>query len=510
MVGCERDGVGPLPTRNPGRHLRENGLQMSMTSGFGPAAPFRLEGQWWVPDRLPHRYVGGVLEYDLNDGLELRLFDALDPPEAIGGRVLGDNTPNPAVIHGRTFGGPSEVTLLGSLGGSPELPSTPSTYQNQSFRLRWALMGAHLTGPDPSFSKCWMSISGAEKWAGESGLARLQFGGRPVVSANFDWRRPDPIEVSLEEDDLFVALSWEPGARGDGHSFGELRPFPLFELASTTDHNLESWLGPGGGRQLRDLSSLLLQAPMQLLSFEVEQPRSGDSETRGPIEVVYNAHSPVHGSAVALPLVDGRRHDLADVIRRWFTLHRDPGFRVAMSRFFASGYRESFLEHKVSDVAAILEAMPLQEDSIPRVVADEVVESLLEHFQSVANSCSLPEQSRDIVGKRLASVGEPTYKQRVEGLVAEVHESLSALIRTPVRYASRLKEVRNPLAHGEELPIDSEEAFWLARAGHYVVTAVLLRRLGMDHGEIAEALRRVAAFRYACQVCSTYKWGVEP
>ena len=156
----------------------------------------------------------------------------------------------------------------------------------------------------------------------------------------------------------------------------------------------------------------------------------------------------------------------------------------------------------------MLEALASASQEQVAIVPEAVTKDLVSAFDEIAQVAGLDKQAKDVVRTRLRSVGTPSLKQRIESLLEPVIPSLAGLMSGPHRFARKIADVRNALAHGGGLRVDAEEAFWLTRAGHFVVVALLINKLGFGPDRVAEALSRVPAYSRTCEACQAYGWGI--
>lgn len=164
--------------------------------------PQEWTGHWWLPD-APEDRVPGVLHYDPEDGIELRLIGGWEyhvtSPGATGGIVIHQESRAWPVVLGEGDG--QYITVLGAgllkaqtfgLGKKSGRPQKLSLYAST------ILVGCHLTEPDdPEFISAEVTVENLTTWSRRSGLELTEWNKPNLTLGEIRLDRQFPVTADI-------------------------------------------------------------------------------------------------------------------------------------------------------------------------------------------------------------------------------------------------------------------------------------------------------------------------
>lgn len=480
---------------------------MARIHNFELTHSYDLRGQWWLPHLGNTSGVGGVLEYRPGSGVTLRLLDAIETPDMIGGgwSYPGGGVHEPT-IHGATFDGPLEITLIDCESPGSPLPRGAATLQNQTFRCRYALFGVH---EDDSFAteRCLMKVSGMEAWAGASGIGEPP---RDHTGAAFQisWERPDVIAGST--DDATYELGWHHYG-SHGWRSASISAQPSLDIASTEALPPKDWIRNWASPTC-DLSTLLMNEPMAVTSMTmIANDDAEDPRERKYVDVLYRARSTDVPDRDQLPLlgIDHGISDLGSVMDTWYQMGRNT-LRPVVAVSLRSQYQPGNLESDILFQASSLEAYHRTQRPSDGRLPSEIESMIVSRAETFLDGLVLDEPTSQSLEGRLTHLVDPTFKARVRRLVIDTARALPDLVHRPGKFAKALADVRNDVAHGEAISRSYDEAYVLSLTAAWIIRALVFQQLGILDEIIAAAVTRTYRYNWLVRQTSEFKWGTSP
>jgi hypothetical protein len=182
--------------------------------------------------------------------------------------------------------------------------------------------------------------------------------------------------------------------------------------------------------------------------------------------------------------------DVADrfdeVVPAWFSLYQ--AAQYSMYDLFLKYVQPPFyLEDSFSRIVRGLETWHRLIEG-GQIMDEEEFDALLKRLREAAGSGT----HRQFVQMRLKYGNELTLKQRLDALIDQGGEPMSAVVESLDRFTRRVTDVRNSMTHfgevGESLTF---EQLWAAQTIlELVIRSVMLRKLGYDGELISTAIKR--------------------
>lgn len=438
-----------------------------------------ISGHWWLPSI--DRRVAGRLTFPPDDAVTLALLGVLDAgeektyPVAFG--LADDGTPITLV----------QLTWIGAQNTSSMHLEEP--YRRETLMVGAVFVGAHLASEeDRQFDEGFLDLSDLLTWAGSSGLTdRLESMPRSVA---VELTLPEPREAKLNFGTVSLSHAW--GLTGDGLKARGIEKDVSFWVRTEVRHDLDWWLASVVG-PLRHFMTFAADRPNELRDFTVRTYRF--NSTGDDIAIRY-ARPPVLDSPSRWWefLFDTRSAGVAfeEVLPRWFDLVGEIGPVVDV--LLAQRYRPKvFAETRFLDAAIAAETY--HRARMPNELLPEA-----EHRARLAEIFgAIPERHRPWLKERLAYSNEPTFRLRLEQLVAGSPARSLGVFGKPAEFAGQVVKIRNTLVHDPrrraEAGITGRELHVLAERLTLLVSAHLLHDLGLDEAALLDCLRRTRRFR---------------
>ena len=470
-------------------------------------------GHWWLPS-APDERIAGVLSFDPDEGLTLRLIGGWtleDDTPTESGVVRDDRMPELPLIHGMSAG--QLITLVDVFITKIERfrvgfrgPADATTAHAMT-----AIVGCHLDDPDSTvFEGAIATIENLSSWSRLSGL-------RSEIGREDDGTRVNRISLTpiqplvAEYGDLVAKLfdvQWSP--RNEFTRWGtraSLRETVSIQVTSDQPRNLAGWTeelrSAGDLISLCGLSACGLMSIGLLLPATPERYREDDprAHLRNEVYVVQKRIIRPDPSASAL---EGRHFvvtlddfHFGTLMQRWFevreTFSAARGMVLGL-KYVPGGYVETQLIAAVAAAESMHRALdspgPMDTAEFKRLRADLLAMAPIEH--------------RDWVASRLPR-NEPSLKDRLVDLARRPGDFMSALVPDAERWAVATKNARNDLAHeGRTRHNDIATMAAVAEVTAAVVALNLLHELGAPAEALEEALGRQRDLRVAADLARAY------
>lgn len=433
--GQRRQLTGGPASNKYGRCLRG-----SVYDDPGCYDPFRLVGNWWMPD-APEERIAGSLDWSPR-GATLALAGSLGVSR---GRPM-----HYPVIHG-TVGLGQSVTLCGC---RPTELTQRGGLAEERIGAQWALVGAHFGGgADARFKSVTAGLTLLDRWVGISGFDLGGDGGGAGVAHSVRYKKPADI-AHAAEDGTEVEIMF-------GH-FADIARAPVTRVCIT--QSCEVAIRPRGGMNLREAAGRVrgLQRLVSIAMLEPSYP------IRMRVEGEDGATASAYGAEISAHEMRVRgRPDEADFL----------GVPLPYERL-AEGFGEFY--RKWSDAQRELDSVcGLYFDTVflPDMALEEQVNSLVRAAESFhrrdgsGGKCSLPKRLASLLGR---------FPAAAKG-------------RDPGDLASSAAGVRDYLSHYWDGPPPKDTSIGGLLALHArmsaLVEACLLSRAGLGDAEIAEFVR---------------------
>ena len=463
--------------------------------------PSETAGRFWLPG--DERQVDGRLDWapkrlvlDLDDWLTppLRSITSGEIPEGLNvgpdAFVSADDSvePNKVTVHGRLHEhGSLEVTLVDTMIAHRNL-TIPGFHNTERRTATYALVGGLVDGADAHFLAARLRFRHLDAWArllaGSLGAEQPiecidleQPGGRLTlrpVSAHMPVSGSHPISVAAE-------LLWS--ANDDqGLTFQEL----WTQLVNP----------------LRTLLTLAVDASSPPTELHLQSTLDGDW-----LKVVdpdlANVAEPLPGS----PLLTRNDLDLGQVAR-WLAQFRT--WSPVPSLVAAAVDKENArpIELQVLDLAAAAEGLHRRLFDDQRTLSKQRARDIRDR---VVSALADDAEAQTAVGQSLMSLGEPTFRTRLERLVERSGEAIPDVTGMAPNWIRRVKQARNGFAHlllnEKGLTTEPLENYVLKLSLRWVLGSVLLLESGLS----ADVLRaRVAEHQpYQFLLEQAHRWLAE-
>lgn len=414
-----------------------------------------IRGYWWV-DENPDRKVAGSLEYDPDEGIDLKLLSPLDQDlETLEADTLVDYDR----IYGITEEG-NEMTLMDCKRGSTQINLGGSGIQTSEYMVPAYIDGyAFVDGEDIEFSRVSVEYPLLDQWANQSG-ASIEFNmgeesNNALVTASegdtidITYEFQDSMQANVEDYTISLTLSTNTDMnRVGGVSIDETTKFEIEKQDGSI--SLEEMYDVNS--KLQDFITLAVRKPTFPSSLEAKIP------TDGPINdtanIVFNQLSNLNPpeqlhsrkTNFLLPNIEDRFEETLSI---WFELYTE--IKPTYDLFFGTKYNDTMFErnrflgftqaletyHRRSDYTGTY----LEEDEFNDYKEELIGTIHKEHDQSFQDH---------MVDGVFEHANEYSLRKRLNGLV-DAHETV--LSELPWDVSSEINPIvntRNYLTHYDD------------------------------------------------------------
>lgn len=459
-------------------------------------------GHWWFPAE-PEDRVPGVLTYDPDDGLMLRLiggwkYQRLMQPGG-GSTVVGSDSDGLwPIIHG--MGSGKQVTLIDCLPiGRQTIITTVAGFSGrpdtQTVRANSALIGCHVeTVEDAVFVTGIVTVENLTAWSQRSGI-ELRWpldadGSRLIAGGDVHLDRIDPLVADLGSlvAKLHTVSTLPYSEESRAGRVGRITERASVEFTSHEPRSMRDMLDALSG--VSDLVSLSTLSACADITVTVFLPPEGEAAAKGRL----GREVAVYENRIVTPKPDAKAADYRDFIMtlddiefselmpRWHDVRER--FSAARAMILGLSYvTGGYLETRVVTAVAAAEAMHRAlGPAAPLPQSD---------FRSVRRSMldAVPVELREWVGERLPR-NEQTLRERLLDLAARPGTFMEELVASAESWARAAKNARNNLAHlGTSDKHSTDELEAVVEVTAAVVALNLLAELGVPEERMRRAIR---------------------
>lgn len=479
--------------------------------------PREWAGEWWLP-ASPEDKVPGILKYDPDEGLLLRLIGGWEyrvTKEVSPGRttILHETQKWPVVL-GQADG--KYMTLI-DLGVSEVRSFSMSALFGVPDKLvlqaATALEGCHLVDPSqPEFIRGEVTVENLTAWSRRSGVGikSNHFVEIGESLGNITATRLPTIECSLGNGITvqLATVEWFPYREEyRAETKAHIREHASVRFLAETPLSLSDLTGYMSS--IGDLISMSALMACGIISMTVYLPPTPDNfpakhpKRDKPHEVnIYQQR--ITKPAPERPARELRNMVLAledlpfeDLIPRWF--EQASRFNAARSmilglRYVTGGYLESAVVTAVAAAESFHRSLELKPP-----LSEEAFKSL----RRTALGSADPEHKQWLSDRLMKN--EPTLTQRLLHLVERPGGFMSELVPDPKTWAKRAGGARNSIAHvGATERYDLDEMNAIVEVTSSVVVVNLLYDLGMPQHRLEEGIKEHPALSYAARLAKKY------
>ncbi len=467
----------------PDGALRVAGVHIRNSSNEAEAQRV-FKGQWWLPS-APTRRVGGTLEYLAGEGVTLELH---------GNLVERGSRRDTEIIFGIADG--KAITFADAHHSSHSGRQT-SDGHHEILREVWrgyhVLVGMHTgVGEAVLFDSFDLQTSLLPRWVNSPRATTSSTeGGNVVVEVQV----PDALMADV--DGLGTLELWWAQSENyrDSDTSVDISITPMLRLhapEALTFH--QAWLDFVTPSLF--FVSLVSGSADRILALHVSTTEDEEHPFGQRAEVLvptWTSELPksrsVHFWEQLLPFPTVEKQ-FGDLLPRWFDLYRTT--RDSMLDFFSTEFTP-FMYAEESFVRVVRSMESWHRSRIGGTyMSKERFETLLQKVQD-----GLDGPARAFIKMRLAHGNERTLKQRLDELTSLAGEPVAPLIASYTKFARRVVDTRNSLAHEGALgtAFSDTELFYAQRSLEQVFRSVLLRELGLSTEQVAEAVSRSSSWR---------------
>jgi hypothetical protein len=433
-------------------------------------------GKFWSTE-APDRSVAGRLVID-QDGASVHLLDelvAFDAPEAV--TVHGITSEQGRVslvqcipIHHRTIGGGAHV--------------------EQTLSVRYAVLGAHISGPEQKYTAVAIRADGLDAWANLEWLSYIPGDDDPGELLRIQRKESSPL-TRVGEFSISIG--------GVIHNRRNLSSYAIEHEAwisidqfvpRTFDEVDRDFIAPVTG-----VISLLTGTACPLLNMEL-LPDGADSQH--PLSRVV-AKDEVPRSRTVRPhdvLVPHGATSLM-VLANFLSRNRLLGSLTPVIADAQGEPARSSIQTQLLQLTTVAEG--LHRRLFPeefRLVSADVLDIKAKISTALAEN---PQRHLDILNGFLAHVGEPNYKNRLRRLVNEVSVIMPGVAGQVPRWINKVDHARNTFAHSLGTHLDAplaREYYVICRSLVWIMSGVLLKDSGVRENLLRDRIAQSRPYQH--------------
>jgi hypothetical protein len=429
-------------------------------------------GFWWKPD-IPSERAPGTFEIAHDRSMSLTTFES--------GRAWTHLSP---IIVGQTLGGQG-ITLTDCYaehsvsGGAPDLAFVKyqpgRAFIGSEFGTREAII----------FRKAHLAFLGLREWVDMPAIT--QAGLFSGTRRNVEFAQPEriPARIGGHAIDLVRWVGYR-----SGRFRVELSEEAFVEIEVSAPLHVDDWFREYI-RPIQSLFTLAFGRPCvrERTTFYLPGALNGEMPDQA-VEMVARGDSPVNGEA-RVPSPHEMIFKYEDVagewpsfVARWFSLWEEAG--PALSLFFSIEENPSlYVEQVFLSTAGALEAFHRSTLALES-------EHGAEHKQRLEEILScVPTVHVSWLGNQLRYSHEPSFRSRLEELVAEADEVVEPFVKEGRRFVHDVVEARNALVHrsSSSLQVPPLRLWQFAYVMSLVMRTVLLRRMLQEPAKAVALVR---------------------
>jgi hypothetical protein len=467
--------------------------------------PHEWTGKWWLPEQ-PDQKVAGVLTYDPDQGILLRLIGGWDYEVTLemqnGSAVTMGQLKQWPLVLGTASNGQAVTLLDASATEAKRTYSVNKADDSPDFlHLTSAtlMVGCHLRSPnEAAFVAGAMCVENLTTWSERTGVEtiRTRKANPGDRSSEIGMTRLSPIvarapglSIKLHHlsSDAFAEFT-RAGA------IARVSEHASLEFNVDEKQSLDFWNDlAGSAADLLSLSSMkscgIMSMHLYLPATPESYPEDHPQRNQRPEVQVYQrmvVKAQPNGKAVekrdfVLTLND---RDFEELMPRWLAIRQK--FAAARSMILGLQYVEGgYLENRVVTAVSAAEAMHRALDPEPPIPLSEfkaLRKSLLAHVD--------PARKAWLADRLTDHSNVPTLKERLLDLAERVGAPGSALAADPDQWAKAAKDSRNTIAHVGSSSHELEKLHAVVEVTSGIVILNLLHELGVQEDRLLLAVRQ--------------------
>jgi hypothetical protein len=446
---------------------------------------FECSGLWWLPEK-PENKIHGKLSYDIRNGATLTLDGALDENPGAGSYY--------EIILGDSFG--ERITLSNCVlrNWSTTLLADSRRYMKSEFVASVLYVGCHFAERgDIRFSRVTVRFSQLEDWLGErlfqSERRETQDG---VTEHILRLTLPNIKEIAFDR--LKISIGY-----GYSETSGDwLKPKLEANVGISIEFDNEADVNEAFqmAYYLREFLSLATGNSISILEL-IGSKKS--EEAFGRIEILFRkeASDKVFFSYPLFPLQyrDISEH-LKVYLENWFGLVKD--LEPTCDLYFGTILNQNlFPNHEFLSLAQALESY-LSRRFDNNIMPSELFEDLKKNLMKVVSQCA-SDYHVYLEPKVVHEINRKSFRTKLKRFFETHGDLFSCFLDDEDRFVQEVVDTRNYYTHyPEELEgkvAKIEELPFLSEKLRFILIAVLLKEIGVDHLLIGKALRTYMQFR---------------